>query len=439
MITLSCYLYYLSIYLNITSFKTDILKSVRLKTIGIKVITHNNKFFIIILGLIAALPPLSMYIYLPSVLNIAQNLQTTTSEINQTTSLFMLGLCLGLLIWGTLSDRIGRRLSLMIGLFICFIAFILCDFCTNIHQFETLRFIQGFGLSAGSVNSLTILRDCFTGEKLTKNIATIIVVMSLSPMFAPIIGTAILSTFHHWNHIYLFLALFSVLNFMLVYLLKETLIKSNEINSLSQELKNYILHMKNINYMLNSLISGLSFAAYFAYVSISSVMITKVFHFSNGFYSLCMSINIVGLIIGNMLIKSFVSSSKSKEKLMKLGLYASIIGIFIYMYSSYQVMNLYGLITGMFLLTFGTSMISTLSTSTALNFVQKSFAAANSLNSFLRFGLASLSAFIVNQYMGQMLIKFLPLEHLAIILFMIILYLIARFRNNPNHNEPSLN
>ena len=125
MITLSCYLYYLSIYLNITSFKKDILKSARIKTIGIKMITHNNKFFIIILGLIAALPPLSMYIYLPSVLNIAQSLQTTTSEINQTTSLFMLGLCLGLLLWGTLSDRIGRRLSLMIGLFICFIAFIL--------------------------------------------------------------------------------------------------------------------------------------------------------------------------------------------------------------------------------------------------------------------------------------------------------------------------
>ena len=90
MVTLSYYRYYLSIYINITSFKTDILKSVRLKTIGIKMITHNNKFFITILGLIAALPPLAMYIYLPSVLNIAQSLQATTSEINQTTSIFML-------------------------------------------------------------------------------------------------------------------------------------------------------------------------------------------------------------------------------------------------------------------------------------------------------------------------------------------------------------
>ena len=226
---------------------------------------------------------------------------------------------------------------------------------------------------------------------------------------------------------------------MLVYFLKETLIKSNEITSLSQELKNYILHMKNINYMLNSLISGLSFAAYFAYVSISSIMITKIFHFSNEFYSLCMSINIIALIIGNMIIKSFVSSSKSKDKLMKIGLYASIIGIFIYMYSSYQVMNLYGLITGIFLLTFGTGVTSTLSQSTALNCVEKSFGAANSLNSIIRFGLGGLSAFIVNQYMGQTLIKFLPLEHLAIILVMIFLYLIFRFRNKSEHSELSLN
>ena len=79
-------------------------------------IKHNNRFFLFIIALFCAMPSLSVYIYLPAVKNIADKLNTTSALVNQSTSLFMIGFCFAMVFWGSLSDRIGRRKTLTIGL-----------------------------------------------------------------------------------------------------------------------------------------------------------------------------------------------------------------------------------------------------------------------------------------------------------------------------------
>src|SRR3954469_3842145 len=121
-----------------------------------------------ILGTLAAFAPLSIDMYLPALPHIAEELNTTQSFVQLSLTLFMLGLALGQLLVGPLSDVRGRRTPLLIGLAIYSIASLLCAFSPSIWIFITLRFIQGLSGAAGIVLSRAIVRDIYSGLELTK-------------------------------------------------------------------------------------------------------------------------------------------------------------------------------------------------------------------------------------------------------------------------------
>ena len=122
-------------------------------------IKHNNRFFLFIIALFCSMPSLSVYIYLPAVKNIADKLNTTSALVNQSTSLFMIGFCFAMVFWGSLSDRIGRKKTLTIGLVLTILASYICTRSNNLEFFAVARLIQGFGISSGTIIGMSIVRS----------------------------------------------------------------------------------------------------------------------------------------------------------------------------------------------------------------------------------------------------------------------------------------
>ena len=125
-------------------------------------------FLIVILGLLTAFGPFSIDMYLPALPEISRDFDTTTSNTQLTLTLFMVGLAVGQVFVGPLSDFIGRKRPLMVALIVYTVASILCVFAPNIYVMMALRFVQGFTGGAGAVISRAISSDLYKGKALTK-------------------------------------------------------------------------------------------------------------------------------------------------------------------------------------------------------------------------------------------------------------------------------
>lgn len=175
-----------------------------------------------LLILIIALPQLTETIYTPSLPSIADFLKTTHAAVEQTLTIFLFGFAFGTLIWGKLSDKYGRKPSLLSGFLIYALGCIGCALSTNISYLMFFRFVQAFGGSAGSVLGQVICRDVFSGAARNRAFSVIGLGIALAPALGPIIGGTIAQIFC-WQAIFLFLIMFSILSiFLIAYNLPET-------------------------------------------------------------------------------------------------------------------------------------------------------------------------------------------------------------------------
>lgn len=158
-------------------------------------------FLIIILGLLTAFGPFSIDMYLPALPEISNDFNTSTSNTQLTLTLFMIGLAIGQVFVGPLSDFIGRKKPLMVALVVYTIASILCVFAPNIYVVMALRFVQGFTGGAGAVISRAMSSDLYSGKALTKFLAVLMLVNGVAPILAPVLGGIILE-FSTWKTVF---------------------------------------------------------------------------------------------------------------------------------------------------------------------------------------------------------------------------------------------
>ena len=142
----------------------------------------------IVLGSFAGIAPLSTDMYLPSLPLLAEDLQSTTSVAQLTLTFSLLGMALGQLFLGPLSDQKGRRKPLVISLMVYSISSVLCAFAPSVWWLIVLRFIQGVSGAGGMVISRAIVRDMYSGIELTKFFALLMLINGAAPILAPVIG-----------------------------------------------------------------------------------------------------------------------------------------------------------------------------------------------------------------------------------------------------------
>ena len=150
---------------------------------------------------IIGLPQLSETIYTPSLPELAKALNASANSVEYTLTIYLMGFGVGVLLWGFLSDRIGRRPALLYGMVIYVLGCILCWFSRSIDHLMVGRFIQAFGGSTGSVLGMSIARDSFPTAQRPKIFATMGLAFSLAPALGPIVG-GYTAEYFGWIHVF---------------------------------------------------------------------------------------------------------------------------------------------------------------------------------------------------------------------------------------------
>jgi MFS transporter, DHA1 family, multidrug resistance protein len=277
----------------------------------------------LLLGSLGLLGPFTIDMYLPSFPTIVKEYHTTASLVQISLTSCLLGLGLGQLVIGPMSDVQGRRKPLRIFLIMYLIASVICAFAPNIYTFIGARFIQGFAAAGGLVISRAIVRDVYSGRELTKFFALLMLVGNLGPIVAPIAGGIILA-FTNWSGVFLVLACVGiVLVFIVSWKLEETLPMENRVPSdISQILKNFGSLLKDRQFAGYALTQGFIIAGIFAYVSGIPFVYQNIYGVTPQVFSLLFGVNGIALIIGSQVVGRF-ADLVSERTFLKIGLLIS--------------------------------------------------------------------------------------------------------------------
>ena len=275
----------------------------------------------LLLGLFSTLGPFTIDMYLPAFPEIVEQFDTTASLVQLSLTASLLGLGIGQLVMGSLSDVYGRRIPLLISMAIYVTASLACAFSPNIELLIAFRFVQGFVASAGIVISRAIARDLYSGHELTKFFSLLLLVGNLGPLVAPVTGSGILS-FTTWIGVFIALALLGTYLLTITkWGLQETLPSDRRRPSnFVQQLQNYGSLLQDRRFVGYMLAQGIMIAGVFAYVSGTPFIYQNIYGASPTIFALLFGSNGISLIIGSQLVGR-MAHRVSEQTLMLFGLW----------------------------------------------------------------------------------------------------------------------
>lgn len=280
--------------------------------------------FALLLGALAAMGPLTIDMYLPSFPTIASSFDTTASLVQVSLTACLLGIGLGQLVFGPMSDVYGRKKPLVFALIGYGIASAICMLSPSITAFIAARFLQGLAASAGIVISRAIVRDTFSGRALTKFFATLMLINNLAPILAPILGGAILA-FTEWRGVFGVLSAIGFIFFVVVlWRFEDSLPEDQRVPSnFSNTIKNFVSLLKNREFMGYALAQGFIMAGIFAYVAGTPFVYQNIYGVSPQVFSLLFGMNGIGLIMGTQTVGR-LTGLLTELQFLKVGLFMSI-------------------------------------------------------------------------------------------------------------------
>ncbi|WP_207391468.1 multidrug effflux MFS transporter [Streptomonospora litoralis] len=231
---------------------------------------------ILVLGALVALAPLTIDLYLPALPDIGEDLGATSSAVQLTLTGTLLGLGLGQLLIGPLSDTVGRRFPLIAGTGLHIAASLLCLVAPNIAVLGALRVVQGVGAAAAMVVALAVVRDLFSGRAAATTLSRLMLVMGAAPILAPSLGSAVLLT-GTWRAVFAALAaLGTVLLLVAVLALRETLPpERRRAGEVRPVLRTYGSLLTDRDFVIMVLVASLGMSALFSYVSGASFVLQE--------------------------------------------------------------------------------------------------------------------------------------------------------------------
>ncbi|MDZ7322605.1 multidrug effflux MFS transporter [Kosakonia sacchari] len=321
--------------------------------------------FAIVLGMLTAMGPICTDLYLPALPDISQQLGTTNTLIQLSLTASLIGLGLGQLFFGPLSDRMGRKRPLLLSLLLFIVSSVLCATTQSIYWLIFWRFIQGIAGAGGSVLSRAIARDKYHGTLLTQFFALLMTINGIAPIVSPVLGGYITSTLH-WRALFWTMAVIGVvllLSAMLV--LKETLQEKNHGGSL---LKTSVNVLKNKPFSMYCFIQAFMLAGLFSYIGSSSFVLQNEYGLTAMQFSLLFGFNGIGLII-SALIFARLARRIDGQKLLGIGLVLAVITALLTAFFAWRGMAMLAL-AGLFFTVALNSGISTIAGSAAMNSVE---------------------------------------------------------------------
>lgn len=251
----------------------------------------------ITLGLITAVGPFAIDMYLPALPTIAADLGASTAATQMTLMVFFITFGVAQIAFGPISDMVGRKPPLYFGLVVFAIGGIGAGFSPTIEWLIFFRFVQGIGAAACMVIPRAVIRDLHTGIAATRLMSTIMLVFSVSPILAPLIGSAVIVPFG-WRAVFVAVTIVAIIGFALVaFALPETLKPENRIRvSVGSVLSGFGTLFRDARFLGLTFIGGLGLASFFAFLATSSFVYIDHYGLTPTQYSLAFSVNAIGFI-----------------------------------------------------------------------------------------------------------------------------------------------
>jgi DHA1 family bicyclomycin/chloramphenicol resistance-like MFS transporter len=251
----------------------------------------------IVLGLLAAIGPFAIDMYLPALPTIAADLHASTAATQMTLMSFFLAFGICQIAYGPISDMVGRKTPLYFGLALFTIGSIGCGAAASIQWLIAFRFIQGMGASSVMVIPRAVIRDLHTGIEATRLMSLVMLVLSVSPILAPLAGSALIVPFG-WRAVFVAVTVIAVLGIVLVAMfLPETRPPEERINvSLASVLRGFGHLLRHGRFLGLTFIGGLGMASFFAFIASASFIYIDHFGLTPTQFSLAFAANAIGFI-----------------------------------------------------------------------------------------------------------------------------------------------
>ncbi len=281
---------------------------------------------VVLLGSLSAFAPLSIDMYLPAFPSLARDLHAGPSAVQLTLTACLIGLAGGQLVVGPLSDVLGRRRPLLVGLVCYTVLSAACLVAPSVWALAGLRLLQGFGGSAGLVIATAAVRDRYAGVAMARYLSTLLLVNGLAPIVAPVIGGQLLR-FTSWRGVFVVLTGVGVVLLLACSAWFEESLPPDRrrTGSVRDTLRSYGVLVRDRRFTGYALTGGLAFAAMFAYISGSSFVLQDIFGLSPQQFALVFGTNALGILAVGQLNRWLVTRI-SPRRLLAAGLAAAFAG-----------------------------------------------------------------------------------------------------------------
>jgi len=276
----------------------------------------------LVLAGLTAVPPLSMDMYLPALPQVTDSLAAPAATVQLTLTACLLGMALGQLVVGPMSDRWGRRRPLRAGLVVYVVATALCALAPNVESLIVFRLAQGLAGAAGIVIARAVVRDLYDGVAMARFFSTLMLIGGVAPIVAPLIGGQILRV-TDWRGVFVVLTAVGAALTVLVWVkLPETLPKAGRQGGavIGQALRSMRTLLADRVFTGYALAGGFTSAALFAYIAASPFVIQTIYGASPQTYSLLFGLNSVGLVTAGQLNGKVFAGRISLDKVLATGL-----------------------------------------------------------------------------------------------------------------------
>ena len=283
---------------------------------------------VILLGSLTAMGPLAIDMYLSSLPTIGRSLQASPAAIQATMAAFLAGMAIGQVIYGPLTDRIGRRPPILFGAGLFMAASVGCALATSVDQLLVGRFIQALGACSGAVVSRATIRDRFDHTETARVLSLMMLIMGLAPILAPLLGTLLLGL-GGWRSNFWFMAVYGgAIAVAAFFRLKESRTEATAIQA-SQEnpLQAYWALMCNRRLMGFVLGGALNGATLFTYISTSPGLVMGTYGISTAAFPVIFGLNALGLVASGQINRLVLRRLTPEQVLSRANVAALVVGV----------------------------------------------------------------------------------------------------------------
>jgi DHA1 family bicyclomycin/chloramphenicol resistance-like MFS transporter len=348
--------------------------------------------FMAILGALMAFTSLSTDIYLPAMPVMGKDLH---GDPELTITGFLVGFTFAQLIWGPISDSIGRKIPLFIGMLIFAIGAVGCAMSHTIEQIVLWRVVQAFGACVGPMLGRAMIRDLFSSTRAAEMLSTLVIIMAIAPIIGPLLGGQIM-VFSTWHSIFWLLAVIGILMFISLIWLPETLGKERRTPaSVGRAFSNYWYLLRHRVFMRYTLCVTFYYVAAYAFITGSPIVYITYFGVDPQHYGWLFAVNIAGVMIISFFNRKLVRRFTLHRLLQVATVMATVATLVMAAFVRAELGGIYVIVAMVFIFFSMNGIVAATATAAALEEVAHIAGSASALIGSLQYGSGIISSLLL--------------------------------------------